>query len=172
MSKSFSGIVYQTKPDLLAGIIAEWRSGTRKPFPGDAVAEASALVHFFTESPEDDNWLDALSLTFDEIVDAIQATASMFENRIESAACEFIELDEAEGEIYSGAGLALAIEVEGKLSELVYAGRVDEDGWNATLDRAFDERVWLVRCSTYTLCQPVRMDPENIGEFKNREGLF
>jgi hypothetical protein len=81
MSKSFSGIVYQTKPDLLAGIIAEWRSGTRKPFPGDAVAEASALVHFFTESPEDDNWLDALSLTFDEIVDAIQATASMFENR-------------------------------------------------------------------------------------------
>ena len=72
MTTSFRGILYNTKADLLAGIVGEWNSGTRNPFPGDSVASAMALVEFFKDSPEDD-WLDDLALTFDDIVGAIPA---------------------------------------------------------------------------------------------------
>ena len=96
----------------------------------------------------------------------------MFEDRIKTAACDFIELDEAECEIYAGSGLALAVEVDGKLRELVYAGAVDEDQWKSTLDRAFEERVWLVRCSTYTLCQPLRLVADDTTAFAKAMRLW
>lgn len=34
--KSFQGILYENKADLLAGIIAEWNSDTDAPFPGSS----------------------------------------------------------------------------------------------------------------------------------------
>jgi len=96
----------------------------------------------------------------------------MFEKRIDTAACEFIELQDDECDVYRGAGLALAVESDGKLAELFYAGETSENDWKVVLNRAFEERVWLVLCSTYTLCDPVLIDPKDPTSFAHAMRVY
>lgn len=89
--KSFRGILYHSKADLLAGIIAEWNSGTNTPFPGSPAQEADAVIDFFTTpacgfylmrgkgisiskaqtADQSGNWLAEHGLTHNDLVAAI-----------------------------------------------------------------------------------------------------
>jgi len=94
--------------------------------------------------------------------------------RIEQApACRVINLSEIEKDIYAGAGWKLArfesdtlVELFYPIDEVVYQDDIqalaDEALTAATswLEQAQGE-VWLVMCSGYQLCDPIKIDPSN-----------
>lgn len=90
------------------------------------------------------------------------------ESRIKNAACEYIDLDEAEKDTYRGAGWMLARFEAGALVELCdplnmpscdTAQQAADAALPAALDwlRSANGEVWLVLCSCYQLCEPRRI---------------
>ncbi len=105
----------------------------------------------------------------------------MFEDRIETGrAATFIELRDDEFAIYSGCGLVIAEEHDGRLTGLTYASRMVDDEWTAAVLAAINNRpwqvggrrYWLANASCYTLCDPMRLDDgdelERLNEAMNR----
>ena len=75
--KSFRGILYDSKADLLAGIIAEWNSGlvslwnvaTAMNLLGwSPEKEADHIIDYFCDSPESRDWLAEFGLTHDDLI--------------------------------------------------------------------------------------------------------
>ena len=100
-------------------------------------------------------------------------------NRLEQAdTCQVIKLNDLEKKVYSGCGWKIA--AFNKNAELTQLHGLDEYAWrsrekfNDTVTRAtkvacdkakeFTSQgldTWLVMCSAYELCEPVRIDPND-----------
>ena len=92
----------------------------------------------------------------------------MFIERIRTdALIPYIELDEAESDLYHGSGDAIAyVNSEGRIEKLVYVGQLAEDGAQAAGQDALNHgNAWLGMCSTYTFCQPEKLDGSNAALF-------
>lgn len=102
-------------------------------------------------------------------------SGSLVAARITQApACEIIDLDESEKNIYRGAGRALAVFEKGALTKLLYFGnwvypeneragtamalKVTRQ-WldDAEFDGGANTEIWFVHCSCYQLCEPRRI---------------
>jgi len=95
-----------------------------------------------------------------------------FENRIEKAACDFITLNDAEADRYHGAGEAIATVKDGEILSFDYLGNFEADDEAKDLcQNLLDQQnsgadIWLGMCSSYTFCDPEKIDMGSTGAAK------
>lgn len=87
-------------------------------------------------------------------------TTQMFEDRIfQATACEAINLNEAEGEIYRGAGWAIAHVEKDQITKFVYLNTFEFGNEEAEAKAAIDAALkhgeaWFGMCSCHQFCDP------------------
>ena len=94
------------------------------------------------------------------------------QNRIEKAACDFITLNDAEADLYHGAGEAVAVVKNGEISSFDYLGNFDgNDEAKNLCQNLLDQQnagadIYLGMCSGYTFCDPEKIDMGATGAAK------
>ena len=84
----------------------------------------------------------------------------MIESRLEhGSACDFISLNDAEAELYHGAGYAIAHVDHDQITKLVYLNQFEYQNEEQDAKAAIDEglehgNAYFGMCSTYTFCDP------------------
>ena len=87
----------------------------------------------------------------------------MIESRLEhGSACDFISLNDAEAELYHGAGYAIAHVDHDQITKLVYLHQFEYQNEEQDAKAAIDEglehgNAYFGMCSTYTFCDPRKM---------------
>ena len=92
-----------------------------------------------------------------------------FKNRIEKDACDFISLNDAEADLYSGAGEAVATVKDDQIIAFDYLGNFDaNDDAKQLCQNLLDQQnngadIYLGMCSSYTFCDPKQIDMGSTG---------
>ena len=95
-----------------------------------------------------------------------------FKNRIEKDACNFISLNDAEANLYSGSGEAVATVKDGEILSFDYLGNFEADDEAKDLcQNLLDQQnggadIYLGMCSSYTFCDPEKIDMGSTGAAK------
>ena len=86
-----------------------------------------------------------------------------FTDRIKTdAAVPYIDLTDAEADVYRGMGAAIAYVDGDQIVKFVYIGKIDEDGaLDAANEALAHGNAYLGMCSTYTFCEPQKLDGSN-----------
>lgn len=87
----------------------------------------------------------------------------MIKSRLEHGkACDYISLNEAEAELYHGAGYAIAHVDADQITKLVYLNQFEYENEEREAKAAIDDAMkhgnaYFGMCSTYTFCDPRQM---------------
>lgn len=94
-----------------------------------------------------------------------------FKNRIEKAACSFVDFNEDEEDLYHGSGEALAVVKKNKIVELHYMHDFADDQAKDLCRNLLDQqnngaKIWIGMCSAYSFCEPELLDIGSTGAAK------
>ena len=84
------------------------------------------------------------------------------ENRIKiGQACDYIDLNDAEANLYRGAGWAIAHVEDDQIVKFVYLNEFqygnEEAEAKAVIEEAIHGEAWFGMCSSYQFCEPRKM---------------
>ena len=88
-----------------------------------------------------------------------------FFDRIQKSACDYVNFNEQEANLYRGSGWAIAHVSDGLIEELIYLtdnGSLNEDDAKNEVKRALKKgEAYLGMCSSYQFCDPAPINTQH-----------